>query len=488
MRHNPATRPTAGATAGRPERRRGADESGFCLLPVLFVVLVTAAIVAYYLYTRVPVGQGGASTVAADTPSAAPAAPDAAHSSMPPGLVTARGPLRPVPPASTPGDAGGEVRSALAVGDYERAVELLRAEHGRSGAPRARRLLVSSLNSLAVNRFNSGRAAQARDLLVEAAGLIGSPVDDRERGVFVNLATVSLSTGDLDAADAALGLAGPGDRTDRLKKAIYIERARADYEKGDLGSALAHYERALSLDPGDARLKADVERLRSKADQNRGMTTKRGRHFTIRYEGGENAVAGHLIGLLLEEAYFKVGRDLGYYPDDAVKALLYSAERFRDTTRSPSWAGAIYDGAIKVPAGGLTEKTSALERVIFHEYTHALVHRLSRGRAPMWLNEGLAQYEEGPNYSNPRGLAGVKGVSLRALEGSFTGYGSQDAQRAYAVSLSATSYIIDRYGISAVKRILVDLGRGASLEGAIRSALYISYDELERGWSGSLGR
>lgn len=221
-----------------------------------------------------------------------------------------------------------------------------------------------------------------------------------------------------------------------------------------------------------------------------GMGRREGGHFLVKFEGGENATAGHLIGLLLEEAYLKVGRDLGHYPDRRIEALLYSREAFRDITKSPSWAGAIYDGRIKLPAGGITEKTALLESVIFHEYTHAVVRELSRDRAPVWLNEGVAQYEEGQSTAQyTRALSGLaaRGVlRLRPFEGSFMGLRAQEAQAAYVLSLSATEYIVREFGLFSVRSILERLGEGMSVEDAISASLGISYEELEKRWAASL--
>ena len=190
---------------------------------------------------------------------------------------------------------------------------------------------------------------------------------------------------------------------------------------------------------------------------------KEGSHFTVKFAGGENSDIGHLISIMLEEAYIKVGSDIGYYPEDRIEAVLYTQQQFTDITRAPSWTGAIYDGRIKIPIGGITNRTSLLERVLFHEYTHALVHRLSKGRAPMWLNEGIAQYEEGSaNEGINQILAQVaqaaKPLPLRPFEGSFMGFNNVQATVAYSISLSATEYIINEFGISAVKRILENLG------------------------------
>ena len=218
---------------------------------------------------------------------------------------------------------------------------------------------------------------------------------------------------------------------------------------------------------------------------------KEGSHFTVKFEGGENSDIGYLISILLEEAYIKVGSDIGYYPEDRIEAVLYTLQQFTDITRAPGWAGAIYDGRIKIPIGGVTSRTSLLERVLFHEYAHALVHRLSKGRAPVWLNEGIAQHVEGAANENVEQVLAVvskseKPVPLRPFEGSFMGYNNMQASVAYSVSLSATEYIINEFGISAVRRILGNLGEGKTIEEAVSSGLYISYEDLQSNWFMSL--
>ncbi len=215
----------------------------------------------------------------------------------------------------------------------------------------------------------------------------------------------------------------------------------------------------------------------------------RGGHFHVVFYGPENTTAAHLISLVLEEAYRKVGADLLFWPTGSIGAVLYPKKDFFDITRSPSWVGAIYDGKIKMPAGGVVERTGELERVIFHEYTHALVYRLSRGRAPAWLNEGLAQYEEGvrrPGFGErAKALVAEGGMPLKSIQGSFMNMAPERASKAYTLSLSVTAFIIDEFGFSSLKRILTGLGRGLDVDAALRSSIFLSYEALEESWRAS---
>jgi len=141
----------------------------------------------------------------------------------------------------------------------------------------------------------------------------------------------------------------------------------------------------------------------------------------------------------------------------------------------------------KDTAGGITNRTNLLERVLFHEYAHALVHRLSKGRAPVWLNEGIAQHVEGAVNENINEVLSFvakseKPLSLRVFEGSFMGFNAPQALVAYSVSLSAAEYIINEFGMSAIKRILENIGQGKTLEQAISSSIYISYEDLQKNW------
>lgn len=345
---------------------------------------------------------------------------------------------------------------------------------------------VAALNEMAVAEARSGRLNEAVALLKEAAALSSDPV------IRINLARVQARAGELEDAAASLeAVSGDPGAATELKR-VYHRLGRERYSRGDLSGAEEFLDKALALDPSDRALRAELARVAGEKEAEDRMGRREGSRFLVRFEGGENAVAGYVIGILLEEAYIKVGSELGLWPEERVEALLYSKDAFRDITRSPSWAGAIYDGRIKLPAGGITEKTALLEGVIYHEYVHAVVREASNGRTPVWLNEGIAQHFEGRSasgYEAVLGRAARSGkLSLRSLEGSFMGLRSDQAELAYLLSLSATEYIIREFGIFSVRNILENLGSGMGMDEAVYSALSLSYRDLEKAWKDSLSR
>ena len=72
---------------------------------------------------------------------------------------------------------------------------------------------------------------------------------------------------------------------------------------------------------------------------------------------------------------------------------------FTGATGEPAWAAAVTRGR-RIETQPLTtlRRRSVLASVLRHEYAHAVVEALSRGRAPRWLKEGLAAHfaGEGP--------------------------------------------------------------------------------------------
>lgn len=248
--------------------------------------------------------------------------------------------------------------------------------------------------------------------------------------------------------------------------------------------ALRLWKQALAIRPDD-RLRQRVEQVEREAAVESGFRQAESGHFLLSWEGSEVSQAfSREILEALERQYREAEHALYYSPRDSIAVILYATQQFADITRSPSWAGAVNDGKIRVPVQGLTSMTPGLAQALKHEMVHSFVHRLAERRCPVWLNEGLAQLESGEDITRygpalARLYAQSRQVPLRELEGSFMRFDSSRAGLAYAESLAAVGMLRDRYGAFQLPELLRSLGRGRTMEEALREVLRMSYEDLE---------
>jgi len=123
--------------------------------------------------------------------------------------------------------------------------------------------------------------------------------------------------------------------------------------------------------------------------------------------------------------------------------------------------------------------------VLKHELTHSFVGQKSHGRAPTWLQEGVAQWMEG-RRSTSAASALVDAASqgtippLGSMEGSWMGLSGNSAAFAYAWSLAVVESIIDSGGVSDISRLLDRIATSPSTEAALQETLHSNYADLEQ--------
>jgi hypothetical protein len=235
-----------------------------------------------------------------------------------------------------------------------------------------------------------------------------------------------------------------------------------------------------------------LSRMRNDASVEQHFQSNDTGHFRLKFDGGANAAVSSVVSAILEEAYSKIGADFHYYPPDPVVVILYTQNEFRSVSGSPDWSRGVYDGKIRIPVGGVNERSGELEDVIYHEYTHVVVQQIARGRCPTWMNEGLAQYEEPSVDGGKRALlAALKRhgvIPLADLEGSFMKLPENQAEIAYAQGYAAVLYIADSYSFYHLRSILDEIGDGRTAEQAVKDVLHFGYDDLQAGIADYLRR
>jgi hypothetical protein len=144
----------------------------------------------------------------------------------------------------------------------------------------------------------------------------------------------------------------------------------------------------------------------------------------------------------------------------------------------------VNDGRIRVPVQGLASVTRDLSQTLKHELTHSFVHQKTRGRAPVWLHEGVAQWLEGKRSRDNAALLVQAyernvSISLSAMETPFTNMPPDVAGYAYAWSLAVVEYIVQGSGMGDIVRILDRIATDSSPQEAVRATLRMDYAELE---------
>ena len=237
---------------------------------------------------------------------------------------------------------------------------------------------------------------------------------------------------------------------------------------GDLAAAIRTYETAIAAAPDDTAARAALDRWQREFELHDRMQRAIGDRFVVSFEGPSEETLAREALESLDRAYWRIGALLGTYPIDPVPVVLYTTEQFRDITQSPSWAAGAFDGTIRVPMRGALENRTELERVLAHEFAHALIRTLAARNVPTWLNEGLATALEAGDlgWAERRVRDAPAALPLEALRSGFSRLAGPDARLAYATSALAVRRLIEEAGGFAVANLLRDLGEGPGFDAA----------------------
>ncbi len=261
----------------------------------------------------------------------------------------------------------------------------------------------------------------------------------------------------------------------RVRLAMVVRRL------GDFQDAIRLLEIVAGEDPANADVRDTLELWKRERELHERMRIEVGDFFTVSFEGPADAELAAKALDSLNRAYWRICDVFGTFPPKSVPVVLYTREQFRDITRSPEWAAAAYDGLIRVPMRGAGEKGEDLDRVLAHEFSHALIRSLATRNLPTWLNEGLASVLESDDLDWATRTVAKAGrmPSLRRLAAPFAKLSGEDAQLAYAASAVAARRLLDNAGGVAIANLLRDLDEGVDFEAAFLRRMHRSLADFE---------
>jgi len=265
---------------------------------------------------------------------------------------------------------------------------------------------------------------------------------------------------------------------------IYKLEGWAYYGMNRPDQAVMEWKKSLSLKP-DSETQAALDKALRDKEEEENYKENESPHFQLKYNGTAQPVLAREVLRVLEMHFSAIESELNYTPPESIGVVLYTQQSFADITRAPGWVGALNDGRIRVPVQGLTGVNAELSRVLKHELTHSFIQQKTRGRAPTWIQEGVAQWMEGKRSDeNAAALVqiydGGEAAPLNHMEGSWMGLPSDVARYAYAWSLANIEYIVESDGMSDVQRILDRISAGSLTEDALKEVLHEDYGDLMR--------
>ena len=193
------------------------------------------------------------------------------------------------------------------------------------------------------------------------------------------------------------------------------------------------------------------------------------------------------LSFVVQELHQRLKSIFGNIPQFSTSIHLMEESKFFSETNAPEWTNAIYYKnkiIIPIPQNLREINYKSIVRAVKHEYTHAVVNALSKGRCVGWLDEGLAQWAEGYESKSLqkaliKQLRSGSLIPLSMLQGGFTGLKPEVVPVAYAQSLYLTRAIINHFGFLPLRTYFKALRIGYSQEAAFIAAFNVNESLME---------
>ncbi len=233
-------------------------------------------------------------------------------------------------------------------------------------------------------------------------------------------------------------------------------------------------------------------------------TRSPGGHFLVRHAAGPDEAIAELAGEVLDAAWTAIGDDLGLRPRDPIRVELLGSPA--DLARlSPLTETEIETtGTIALSKYNKLMVVSPRATVfgypwmdtLAHEYTHLVVSRLSGDSTPVWLQEGLARFQQSRWRADPalvlnaserqlltNAIKRRRFIGLEEMHPSMAKLPSQEAAAlAYAQVYTLVAFLHDKVGYQGLREILAAQAGGRSAKRTVADAMAVPWAELDKRW------
>ena len=230
-------------------------------------------------------------------------------------------------------------------------------------------------------------------------------------------------------------------------------------------------------------------------DQLHEFKTLRGEGIIVRMSPTEAELYGSRVLELLAKARTTLGAKYGVTIDEPVTVEIFPAKKdFAIRTfglpGAEGFLGVCFGKVITANSpASQGESPTNWESVLWHEYCHAVTLGKTKNKMPRWLSEGISVFEEGQanpawrSATDPRYRAMILGPELFPLSKLSAAFLAPKSglhlQFAYHESALAVEFLVEKFGLPALRGILDDLGAGKTINEAIAARTGQSLDQLD---------
>ncbi len=212
---------------------------------------------------------------------------------------------------------------------------------------------------------------------------------------------------------------------------------------------------------------------------------------TIKWYNGDRAFADKIMSSA-QDSLGRLEKTIGAKVQKPVKIFIYAnANDLRGAMIFPQeWTGGVtYTGYGVLAIGIAPDNLAWGQRAISHELTHLIVHQVifnPYGDMPVWLDEGLAMYNEGPleaSFQSVLDKAIKQGtlISVKSLASPFSA-SSELSYLSYAESYSIIEYLVAQYGQSKMLALLDTFRKGSTYDNALQQVYGFDMARLNTLW------
>jgi tetratricopeptide (TPR) repeat protein len=302
--------------------------------------------------------------------------------------------------------------------------------------------------------------------------------------------------------DAAAALAALESAAPNAPETSYLD----GYHKfltGDYDGAVKALSAAAVAAPENGEVKSLKDLAAAARDAIKDFRQERSAHAVIFY-APEDAVLAPYARDTVEAAYAALHADLGFELAQPIRVEFYRAPSDLAAVSSLSVAEVARTGTIALCKWARLMVTTprALSYgypwldSMNHELVHYAVSTLSKDRAPVWLQEGLAKFLERRWREPPGGripppmehllakaLRSGHLISFEAMHPSMAKLPSaEDATLAFAEVENAVAYLYEKGGMAALRDAIKRVADGEDARQAVAAAAGGSWPEFEKGW------